>query len=75
MKPSITIIQEKIDNQIVDKIKISGATNHEEALEAAEEWCDENNCILESKEFENPIREMENTSTIFYAKVRSDDYE
>ena len=75
MKSSIIISEEKIDNEIVEKIKISGATNHQEALDAAEEWCDENNCILVSKEFESPIRESENTSTIFYAKIGSDDYE
>ena len=75
MKTSIAISEEKIDSDIVEKIKISGATNHQEALQAAEEWCDENNCILVSKEFENPIRELENTSTIFYAKVATDDYE
>ena len=67
MKPTITITEEKIDNQFIDKIKISGAI--------AEEWCDENNCILLSKEFENPIRELENNSTIFFAKVDTDDYE
>ena len=75
MKQYITIREEKIDNEIVEKIKISGAINHQEALEAAEEWCDENNCILVSKEFENPIRELENTSTTFFAKIGTDDYE
>lgn len=75
MKSSITISEEKIDNEIVEKIKISGATNHQEALEAGDELCDENNCVLVSKEFENPIRELENTSTIFYAKIGTDDYE
>ena len=75
MKPSIRITEEKIDNQIVDRIKISGATDHQEGLEAAEEWCDENNCILVSKEFENPIRELGNTSNIFFAKISIDDYE
>ena len=75
MKTSLAISEEKIDNDIVEKIKISGATNHQEALQAAEEWCDENNCVLVSKEFENPIRELENTSTIFYAKIGMDDYE
>ena len=73
MNTSITISEEKIDNQILEKIKISGATNHLEALEAAEEWCIENNCILVSREFENPVRELENTSTVFFAKVRTDD--
>ena len=68
MKPSITITEEKIDNQIINRIKTTGATNHQEALEAAEEWCDENNCILVSKEFENPIRELENNSTIFFQR-------
>ncbi len=74
MKPSITVSEEKIDNEFVEKIKITGASDHQEALEAAEEWCDENNCTLVSKEFEDPIRELENTSMIFYAKVTSDDY-
>ena len=50
MKPSITITEEKIDYQIIEKIKISGATDHQEALEAAEKWCDENNCVLVTKE-------------------------
>ena len=75
MTPSITITEEKIDNQFIDRIKISGAANHQEALEFAEEWCDQNNCVLVTKEFENPIRELENTSTIFFAIVTSDDYE
>ena len=74
MKPSITVTEEKIDNQIIERIKISGATDHLEALEAAEEWCAENNCILVSKEFENPIRELENTSNIFFARISANDY-
>ena len=47
MKPSITVIEEKIDNEIVEKIKISGATNHQEELQAAEESCDENKCKVQ----------------------------
>ena len=75
MKPFISISEEIIDNEHLERIKISGAANHQEALDAAEEWCDENNCVLVSKEFENPIRELEDTSTIFYAKVTGDDYD
>ena len=75
MHPSVKISQTEIENQRLEKIMISGATNHKEALEAAKEWCEENNCILESKELENPIRNLEDNSTIFYAKVSSDDYD
>ncbi len=75
MIPYITISEDKIENQILEKITISGAANHNEALEAAREWCDTNNCLLVSEELQTPVQEMENTSTIFFAKVSSDDYE
>ena len=69
MKISITISEVNIDSETLEKIMISGAKNHQEALVAAEEWCEENNCMLLSKEFENPIRLEEDTSKVFYAKV------
>lgn len=69
MKLSIAVSKEKIDNEILEKIMVSGALSHDEALEAAKEWCDENNCILENKEYENPIRQMEDTSKVFYARA------
>ena len=69
MKLSIAVIKEKIDNEVLEKIMVSGALSHDEALEAAKEWCDKNNCILESGEFENPIRQMEDSSRVFYAKA------
>lgn len=69
MKLSIAVSKEKIDNEVLEKIMVSGASCHDEALEAAKEWCDKNNCILESREFENPIRQMEDTSRFFYAKA------
>ena len=75
MQPSIKVSEVEIENQRLEKIMIFGATNHKEALEAAEEWCEENNCILESKELENPIRNLENTPTIFFAKVSTDDFD
>jgi len=75
MNPTVKISEVEIENQMLEKIRITGATDHTEALEAAEEWCDENNCILVTKEFENPVRELENTSTIFFAKVAADDYD
>ena len=69
MSVSITIVKEKINNEVLEKIIISGASSHDEALEVAKEWCDKNNCILESKEFENPVRQMEDTSRFFYARA------
>ena len=71
MKISINVSEQTIDSQTLKKIKISGAIDHEEALQAAEKWCVKNNYILLTKEFENPVRELENTSTVFFAKMNT----
>ena len=75
MNPSITITEVKSNDHTLEKIRISGAADHEEAIKAAEEWCDENNSLLASKELEKPIQHMEDTSSVFYAKITSDDYD
>ncbi|MDQ2863292.1 MAG: hypothetical protein M3R50_06530 [Bacteroidota bacterium] len=75
MNPSITISEDKIENQILEKITISGAVNHDEALEAVTEWCETHNCILVSEELQTMAMELENTSAVFFAKVSSDDYD
>ena len=75
MKISLKVSEVIIDNVAIQKIAVSGAAGHYEALQAAEEWCAENKCNLISKEFENPIRQEEDTSRVFYAKFPSDDDE
>jgi hypothetical protein len=75
MKISLNVSEVIIDNVAIQKIAVFGAANHLEALQEAEEWCAENKCRLISKEFENPIRQEEDTSRVFYAKFPSDDDE
>ena len=75
MNISLKVIEVTIDDVVIQKISVFGAANRQEALQAAQEWCVENKCNLISKEFENPIRQEEDTSRVFYAKFPSDDDE
>lgn len=75
MEISLKVSEVIIDDVAIQKIAVFGAADHQEALQAAQEWCVENKCNLISKEFENPIRQEEDTSRIFYAKFPSDDDE
>ena len=47
MKASIKINELGKKGEKLERITISGAKNKKEALEAAEAWCDENNCLLQ----------------------------
>ena len=73
MKISLKVSEVIIDNVTIQKIAVSGAAGHYEALQAAEEWCAENKCNLISKEFENPIRHEQDASRVFYANLAADD--
>ena len=75
MKNSITVSEVEIDFKILDKIIITGAANQEEALQAAEEWCCENNCLLRSNKLEKSPAVLQGSSIIYFAKVISDDYD
>ncbi len=75
MNISLKVSEVIIDGVVLQKIEVSGAANHHEAMQAAEDWCVENKYNLVSKDFENPIRQEEDTSRFFYAKLPSDDDE
>jgi hypothetical protein len=74
MNSSITITEVIVENQHLEKIKISGASHHQEALEVAEIWCDENNCVLVSREFEELAHEEDPSLTVFHVQISTDDY-
>lgn len=71
MNPVIKISEVKIKNQFSDKLKIEGATSKKDAKLAAEEWCDENNCLLKNVVSEELTKD---SKKIFLATVSSDDY-
>ena len=75
MKNSIKESEVEIDLKFSDTIIITGAVNEEEALQAAEEWCCENNCLLESNKLEKSSAVLQGSSIIYFAKVISDDYD
>jgi hypothetical protein len=74
MNSSITITEVIVENQLLEKIKISEASHHQEALEVAEIWCDENNCVLVSREFEELPDEEDPSLTVFHVQISTDDY-
>ncbi len=74
MKPSITITYVENDNNHNDKIMISGAENHEEAHNAAKEWCEEHNCLLHDFFEETPHSAVHAAPQVYYATLGADDY-
>ena len=72
MKASIKINELGKKDEKLERITISDAKNKKEALEAAEAWCDENNCLLQdiSTSGKSKIKNI----SLFTAKVSSDDY-
>ena len=68
---SITITVDKT----CENLTISGCKTKKEALSVAEEWCDENNCLLVSKDLGKSNDGLEDSSIIYFAKVSTDDYD
>ncbi|MDQ6763578.1 MAG: hypothetical protein M3015_13240 [Bacteroidota bacterium] len=66
MAIEITAIEIGSDTEL--KLKITGTLSAKEAQEAAEEWSNENNCLIMDKVFFE-------TDGAFYMKVCSDDYD
>ena len=75
MKSSILVSEVNTNNQFNDEIKIVGAESEAEAKDAAEEWCDANNCLLQEINQENELfNPNDNNQIVFSAKISSDDY-
>lgn len=74
MQPNIIITDVEIENEIHKQIMISGAANEEEARDAAEEWCDEHNCLLLDFIRENQNAASNGENEAYYAIVGEDDY-
>jgi len=75
MNSSITITQAEFDNQENHKIMISGAVNHDEARQAADEWCDKHNSRVLDFIHENPSAGAPDAGQVYYAIFGSDDYQ
>jgi len=75
MKSSIQVSEVNTNNKFKNEIKIVGAESEAEAKDAAEEWCDENNCLLQEIN-QDSVQSNSNYSSqiVFSAKVSSDDY-
>ena len=74
MESHITIADVETENEIHKKIMISGAANEEEARDAAEDWCDEHNCLLLDFIRENQNAASEGENDAYYVIVSEDDY-
>jgi hypothetical protein len=72
MNPAITITEVHTDNQENKRIIISGAENHDDARNAAEEWCEEHNTRI--LDFINDPKSVgQGASQIYYAVFGTDE--
>ena len=56
MKPNITVTEVESDNVSDKRIVISGAENHDDARNAAEEWCENHNSHILNFVQEDPYK-------------------
>ena len=73
MPNNIKVEESNSDNDTSIILTITDVKNEQEALAAAEEWCDENNSLIVDKPFQDSQLSKEG-NLVFNVKVGSDDY-
>jgi hypothetical protein len=71
MKPNITVTEVESDNVSDKRIVISGAENHDDARNAAEEWCENHNSRILNFIQEDPYNIPQDSPQIYYAVISS----
>jgi hypothetical protein len=71
MKPNITVTEVQSDDENNKRIVISGAENHDDARNAADEWCKNHNSRILNFIQEDPYNVPQNTPQVYYAVISS----